>query len=97
MAERFVLVTVKVATEGRRCLDWNDPGFSACPYLSSEWATCRLFHADLEREERENDAYGYLRAPGCLALDGGGVGEPNGVGGVESSAAPDPLLVGVDP
>jgi len=95
VAERHVLVTVKIATEGRRCLDWNDA--EACPYLSSEWATCRLFHADLEREEREDDAYGYLRAPACLALDGGGVGEPGGVGGAESSAALDTLLVGVDP
>lgn len=95
MAERHVLVRVKIATEGRRCLDWNDA--EACPYLSSEWATCRLFHADLGREERDDDAYGYLRAPGCLALDGGGVGEPNGVGEAESSAALDPLLVGVDP
>lgn len=95
MAERRVLTTVKIATEGRRCRDWLDG--AACPFLRSEWASCNLFHAELKREERDDDACSYLRAPGCLALDGGGVGEPNGVGGAESSAGEGCLLVGVDP
>lgn len=76
MAERHVRVTVQIATEGRRCSDWNDD--AACPYLCSEWATCRLFHADLEREEREYEAHSYLRAPACLELDAGGAGEGGG-------------------
>lgn len=66
MAERFVLITVKIATEGRRCRDWLDG--EACPYLSSEWGECRLFHAKLEREE-DDDEGRFLRAAQCLALD----------------------------
>lgn len=87
MAERFVLVTVKIATEGTRC---GDHAREPCPYLDSWNGYCVLFHENLT-------GLPYERRPACLALDGGGVGEPDGVGGAESSAALDLLLVGVDP
>lgn len=68
MAERHVLVTVKIAEAGRRCADWVSD-VEACPYLRSGWSRCSLFHVELEREEREPDASDFLRAPACLALD----------------------------
>ena len=69
--ERFVLVTVAIRTVGKRCGDWCDES-EACPFLRSNWSTCSLFHADLERGKDDDECYGapYLRAPGCLALDG---------------------------
>ncbi len=82
MAERFVLVTVRVATEGTRCGD-------ACPYLKpfdeltapedapDEPHRCLLFLADVRTHW---DALDFCRVEECLALDGGGAGEPNGVG-----------------
>lgn len=89
MGERHVTVTVKIATEGRRCRDHGHAD-GPCPFLDA-WNGYRvLFHEPLT-------GLPYDRRPACLALDGGGVGEPNGVGGAESSAALDPLLVGVDP
>ena len=77
MAERQVLVAVKIATEGRRC---GDHAREPCPYLDSWNGCCVLFHENLT-------GLPYERRPACLALDGDGVGEPNGVGDGASSAA----------
>ena len=96
MAERHVLVTVKIATEGRRCASYCDA--EPCPFLRSSWDRCALLGEELVSAlDVDSDERVWIRVPACLALDGGGVGEPHGVGGAESSAALDPLLVGVDP
>lgn len=74
MAERRVLVTVRIATEGTRCGD-------TCPYLDpfddmaaaddapDKQPRCTLFHADVETHW---DALDFCRVPACLALDGAG-------------------------
>ena len=66
MAERFVLVTVKIGTEGRRCRDWLDG--EACPFFNQDYRACRLFHAALRGVEVDDEGR-FLRAPACLALD----------------------------
>lgn len=64
---RRLPVVVEIRTFGHRCADWSDS--EACQYLDSEWSRCRLFSSELDREEREDCAHGYLRVPACLALD----------------------------
>lgn len=66
MAERFVLVTVKIATDGRRCRDWLDG--DACPFFNHDYRACRLFHVALNDVEVGDDGR-FLRAAQCLALD----------------------------
>ena len=73
MSERFVLATVQIRTEGRLCAEARG---AACPYLDMTFGACRLFFDDVEPAAEG----GPLRVERCLALDGGGVGEPNGVG-----------------
>lgn len=80
-----MLVTVKIATDGRRCGRW-------CGFLKETDEGRGLDHCALFRNEVltidglvDGDVV-FERRPACLALDGGGVGEPNGVGDGESSA-----------
>lgn len=77
--ERFVLVTVKIATSGQRCAD-------ACEFFNEEFLACDLFRDDLERDPAAPRMH--RRHVSCLALD-----EPNAPGVAESSgpdAAPLP-------
>lgn len=74
MSERFVLVTVRVATEGRRCASHQDE--RACPFIRTDWDKCRLFDEKLTATYDEpTDAIVWTRSASCLALDGGGVGD----------------------
>lgn len=71
--ERFVLVTVRIATEGRCCASYQRG--ERCRFLRFDWSDCVLFHSDrgptdLVRVERdESIGTEYLRCPSCLALD----------------------------
>lgn len=94
MAERHVLVTVRIGPTGSFC---REPDYGdACPYLDTDVGLrpqmrC-LLHRDPKGEPVDLDDHDTLgsdgdldffqprRATACLALDGGGVGEPNGVG-----------------
>lgn len=62
MAERFVLVTVAIRTNGRLCAEERG---AACPYLDMTFGACRLHFDDVEPAENG----GPLRVPACLALD----------------------------
>lgn len=61
MAERHVLVTVKIATLGAHC----GIGETPCPYLETRERICSLFHEPTPFVYRK----GWERAPACLALD----------------------------
>lgn len=86
--ERFVLVTVRIATEGRCCASYQRD--ERCRFLRFEWSDCVLFHSDrgpmdLVRIERdESIGTEYLRAPQCLALD-----ELNAPGAAERERTPE--------
>ena len=68
MAERFVLVTVKIATEGRRCASYCDA--EPCPFLRSSWDMCALLGEKLVSAlDVDSDERVWIRAPACLALD----------------------------
>ena len=104
MAERHVRLPLVIQTFGEFCHseDWEQ----SCPKLFGErhgvW--CGIFESHLlSRDDDDPDDGSHLhpepvpRCAECLALDGGGAGDPNGVGGAESSANLASLLVGVDP
>lgn len=80
MAERFVLVTVAIRTNGRLCAEERG---AACPYLDMTFGACRLHFDDVEPAENG----GPLRVPACLALDDRGVGEPDGLARAEKETA----------
>ena len=58
MGERFVLVTVKIATEGKRCR-------ATCKWLGTYFFVCQLFDKQIALDEAMRPA----RVGECLALD----------------------------
>lgn len=71
MADRFVLITVKIATWGGYCED----DFAQCPWLDHVESACHL-HGGLERDRSAAGRKRWARHADCLALDAEGVTSP---------------------